>query len=328
MKKEHLLKRLVEIIREHGALTATQYDRLDVPWKPSRSTLRVHFGSWTEALAAVEQELHAYQGANQNPEGNDSEIQILKRQLAELAGNFQTKKLHLHGTDHRFGVLTDTHFGSLFTDLGLLNIAYDIFANRGIQTVLHAGDILDGQKVYKGHEFEVSVTGADGQIELCAEQYPYREGITTYFINGNHDRSFWKRSGIDIGPKISTLRPDLVYLGYQEEDIVLGDEPNQAVVRLFHPEDGSAYAISYKSQRYISELSTISKPHLLVMGHYHKFEFLYYQDIFVLQAGCIQRQTPFMRGRRLAAMTGFIIVELKINEKGISSIKPEFFPGH
>ena len=311
-----VLERFANILAEYQTYSSTAYDNLRVENKPSRSVLSRICGSWGRAVEEA------------NRLQRHTDIRILRQQVEDLTKSLQTTTLCLEGTEHLFGIVSDTHFGSLFSDIGLLRNAYQIFNSRKVHTVFHIGDILDGQRVYKGHEFEVLESGADGQIDLCVHQYPQYNSITTYFINGNHDRSFWKRSGFDIGPKISMKRSDLVYLGFQEVDVKLGDpDTHQATVRLFHPEDGSAYAISYKGQRYVSELSSVVKPDLLIMGHYHKSEFLYYQDCAIIQAGCLQKQTPFMRGRRLSAALGFWIVKLVTNENGIAHIAPEFFVG-
>jgi predicted phosphodiesterase len=328
MSKDDILRRFAGILKEHGPLLSTEYDKLDISDKPSRRTLFTYFGSWQNA---VREAANCYNLILSKPEKKfvasetHPEVQKLRQQVEDLRKHLQTPKLHLRGTEFKFGVISDTHIGSLFCDYGLLETAYEVFVSRDVGIVLHAGDVLDGQKVYKGHDFEVETFGADGQVNVCVDRFPFHEGITTYFINGNHDRSFWKRSGIDIGPKISAKRADLKYLGYQEEDIVLGDEPHTVVVRLFHPEDGSAYAYSYKPQRYISELNPVNMPHILIMGHYHKAEFLLYQGVYVIQSGCMQRQTPFMRGRRYSAYLGFWIVKIKINENGVTRITPEFF---
>lgn len=232
-----------------------------------------------------------------------------------------------YGKTVRFGVLSDTHIGSLYENRELMEIAYDVFLKEGITNVYHCGDITDGEKMYRGQEYELYAHGADRQIDAVAERYPYRKGINTYFILGNHDLSFWKHSGNNIGEKISNKRKDLIYVGDEEVDILVGDKKNNAIIRLLHPHKGSAYAISYQIQKYIESLSGGQKPKVLLVGHYHKTEFLpSYRNVLAMQAGCTQSQTPFMRGRNLAAHTGFWIVELQIDENNsVRRFKPEFF---
>ena len=331
MTRENVLKLFISALMKYKEAngtypSSTEYDNASIAGKPSRSTLTAHFGSWRKAVDEAIDQI----SLTDSPEVDSEEVIELRRKVEELSRLLHTPPLHLEGYDFRFGAIADTHLGSLYADLGLLDFAYDVFKSEGITTVLHAGDMLDGEKMYRGHDYEIAVHGADRQIAHCVDRYPVRDGITTYFIEGNHDRSFWKRGGTSIGGKISSLRPDLIFLGYQEADISIGD-PNpdskrKAIVRLFHGEDGTAYAISYKPQKYISELPGGTKPDILLMGHYHKAELLFYRGVVCVQVGCMQRQTPFMRGRRISAAVGFWIIDVTINFEGITKVKSEFFP--
>ena len=232
---------------------------------------------------------------------------ILKQQLQLLKQQrgLETKLHTYEGEWVRFGVISDTHLGSYFEALDALHLAYRVFKREGIEVVYHAGDLLDGEKMYRGHEYEIHTHGADAQIEYCVENYPRIKGITTYFITGNHDLSFWKRSGVDVGPKIAQLRPDLVYLGPECADIKIENENGRAIVQLVHPGKGSAYAVSYHAQKYIESLPGGRKPHLVLMGHYHKAEYLVWRNVHLIQTGCLQRQTKYMQRNNVAAIVGF-----------------------
>ncbi len=311
-----VLDRFAQIVNDYDITSSYAYDNLKIENKPSRTTVSKICGSWAKSIEAIHQ-------IQQN-----ADIRILQRQVEDLVRQLRTPSLNLVGDEISFGIISDTHLGSMYCDLGLLEIAYDTFDSRGIEIVLHAGDLLDGHKIYRGQEFELIRVGADAQVDYCVEHYPYREKIRTMFIDGNHDRSFWKSAGNNTGRKISAQRKDLEYLGHMEADITLGDPEsnNKAVVRLFHGEDRSCFAVSYRPQRYLSELANQDRPDMLIMGHYHKAEMLYYRNVLCIQAGCMQRQTPFMRGRRISASLGFWIVHLTVNERGIARILPEFFP--
>jgi UDP-2,3-diacylglucosamine pyrophosphatase LpxH len=337
-----LIQRFAEVIQEHPVKDSTAYDALKVE-KPPRTTLRERFGSWKVVLNKANQYINsggAEDDANytsteagvsaapseQEP-GEHPEVRLLRQQVADLTRHIQTPQLYLDGVVQTFGIVSDTHFGSVYSDHALLEFAYDVFEAAGAKTVLHSGDLLDGEKMYKGHEYEVSCAGADAQIDLCIDGYPKRDGVTTYFIDGNHDRSFWKRSGVNTGSKIAARREDMVYLGYMESDIVIGEGDCKATVRLFHGEDGSgSYAISYRPQRYVSELPSGTKPDILIMGHYHKAEQLFYRGVTTFQAGTTQRQTPFMRGRRLAAAIGFWLIKVTVGPHRIVKVRSEFYP--
>jgi hypothetical protein len=99
------------------------------------------------------------------------------------------------------------------------------------------------------------------------------------------------------------------------------------VLELHHPGVGTAYALSYKVQKMIEAMSGGEKPNLLAVGHYHKQEYLFYRNVHAIQTGCLQAQTPFLRGKGISVAVGGWIVELRLNcDGGIERIIPEFFP--
>ena len=167
-----------------------------------------------------------------------SEEELLKEGLKKLMAIEELCIHNYYGEHIRFGVLSDTHFGSLFCNRSLLHLAYKTFKKEGITTVYHCGDMCDGERIYRGQEYELYAHGANAQAREVIDKYPRFDGITTYFITGNHDLSFYKTSGVDIGEIIAMHRKDLVYLGQEEVDIALkkGGSPK---IRLSHPGKGT-----------------------------------------------------------------------------------------
>lgn len=253
--------------------------------------------------------------------------QFLQRQLEQVISKTPGKAVISGDARVRIGFVTDTHLGSLFDDLEALNTAYKIFEQEGITTVLHAGDICDGEKMFRGHEYEIKIHGADNQVSYTVENYPAIPGITTQFITGNHDLSFYKHAGIDIGSQIAARRNDMVYLGQDEADVTFLSGRGSCKVRLNHPGGGSAYATSYKIQKYIESLTGGEKPNIVLTGHYHKSEMLpSYRNICAVQGGTLQYQTRFMRSKNLAAHKGFWIIEFNIDSDNmISRFRGEFY---
>ena len=332
--KNQALEKFASIIKEQGTISAVVYDTLKTE-KPSRRVLYRLFGKWGDALeeakkylAEMGDEIPVVEKEETGPKTSDAEEQVkkLQQQVFELTRHIQTPRLCLEGTRHKFGVVSDCHFGSLYADYALLNFAYDTFEAEKIDTVFNIGDLTDGINMFKGHPFELSHQGSDAQSDLVCERYPKKDGITTYYITGNHDRSFWKVSGVDVSRNISEHRKDMIHLGYQEADIILGCDDKKATIRLFHPEDGTSYAISYQTQRYISELASGTKPDLLLIGHYHKAEFLPYRGVLAFQAGTTQSQTPHMRGKKIAAIMGFWILDILVAPNRVVRVNQTFYP--
>jgi len=254
------------------------------------------------------------------------EMQVkLKETEQRVKELMKRDKIHIqdfYGQTFKFGVVSDTHFGSIHEKKPELYAAYQYFHKEGVKVVYHCGDLVEGEKLYRGQEYERYVSGADALAQNVIDEYP-RNGITTYFVTGSHDLSYWKEVGFDIGNRIAEKRPDMIYLGPDEADIRI--TPN-FIIRLVHPGGGTAYALSYQPQKYIEALSGGQKPTVILFGHYHKAEYMpCYRNIFTIQAGCFQGQTTFMKRKRLAAHLGFWVVEAMINkEKLVSRLKAEF----
>lgn len=223
----------------------------------------------------------------------------------------------------RLGMISDTHIGSKWTQLSLLHEAYDTFEREGVKHVYHAGDITEGWKMRPGHEHECYIHGADAYVEEAVRVYPKKEGITTYFITGNHDLSFVKLAGIDIGIQIGNARKDMIYLGQEIATVNLTPE---CTLELMHPRGGSGYAISYRPQKIVESLEGGTKPNILCIGHYHKRMSTDFRNVEIVLPGAMQAQTPFMRGRSLISTLGYYIIEMEVTETGqIDRFKPEFF---
>ena len=192
-----------------------------------------------------------------------------------------------------FGLISDTHINSKYTQLTYLQKFYEICSQRGIKDIYHVGDIDEGEQMRTGHQYECYTQGADDHISEIVANYPCLDEIVTHFITGNHDSSIYKRCGVDIGEIIAMKRKDMKYLGRDCARIEI--TPN-CILELRHPWDGTAYALSYKPQKMIDGMEADSKPNILAIGHYHKLEYLFYRNVHCFQAGCFQTQTPFYKG--------------------------------
>jgi predicted phosphodiesterase/biotin operon repressor len=224
----------------------------------------------------------------------------------------------------RFGVVSDNHLCSRWQQLTFLNYLYDLFKSEGIETVYNCGDITEGFKMRQGHEHEIFKYGADDQAQYVIDVYPERPGIVTKFITGNHDHSHIKNGGVDIGKRIADKRPDMIYLGLSNAHVNI--TPN-CIVELNHPLDGAAYALSYAPQKTIDAMSGGEKPNILLNGHHHKIFYMMYRNIHCYETGTTQAQTPWMRGKRIAANVGGLIVEVHVDEEGtITRCKGEYIP--
>jgi predicted phosphodiesterase len=235
------------------------------------------------------------------------------------------------GRWYKFGAIGDTHIGSKWERLDVLNALYEIFEGEGVTEVFHTGNTIEGEGTYNRQD--IRVHGMENQVEYFLEHYPQRKGTTTRYITGDcHEGWYIKREGIDIGRRIEQSardngREDLVYLGHVEADIELKAGEGSSIMRIHHPGGGSAYAISYIVQKIVESYQGGEKPHILLCGHTHKADWGYPREVHCVQTGCTQDQSIFMRKKRLQAMVGGFIVKVQLGEMGeVVRFAPEFFP--
>lgn len=235
-------------------------------------------------------------------------------------------RMNWDGTRHiKIGIVSDTHIGNVNNQMTFLHELYDRFEQEGITDVYHSGDITDGWYPNRSdHIYELHALGADQQVNYVVEHYPKRDNITTHFIIGNHDYTFIRNTGYNVGPAIAIRRPDMKYLGAYNARVWL--TPN-CDMELNHPGDGSAYAMSYSIQKYIDSLSGGDKPKILINGHHHKFLTMFYRNIHAIECPCTEAQTPFMKSKRLAAHMGGLILNIHVTEDGtIEKFNVELIP--
>lgn len=231
------------------------------------------------------------------------------------------------GASVTFGAVGDSHLCSNYERNDILEALYDIFAAEGITDVYHTGNYIDGEA--KFNVSDIHTHGMDNQISYFARQYPLRTGITTHYIAGDdHEGWYCQRNGINIGKHTEDIakregRTDLRYLGYMQADVkLLG---GTVKMRVLHAGGGSGQAISLTSQRIVEYYHPNDRPHILLVGHYHKAEFLPdYKGVSIVQTGTTQECTPFMFKKRLAAHLGGWIVKVTVMPDGGLRVAAEF----
>jgi len=79
-------------------------------------------------------------------------------------------------------------------------------------------------------------------------------------------------------------------------------------------------------QKIIEAFTGGEKPNVLLTAHTHKALYLFDRNIHAVSTGSIQRQSGFMRYKRLAAHTGFWIIGGKIRDGEIVQFTPTWYP--
>ncbi len=175
----------------------------------------------------------------------------------------------------KFGVCGDKHLGNMQSRLDVQKLLYDLYESEGIDTVYDTGNWIDGESRF--NKGELLVHGMDAQIDYWIEHHPQRKGITTKYVAGDdHEGWYQQRECIDIGRHAMLMaqakgRNDLVYLGYAEAHIELKASKGSRIMSVNHPGGGSAYAISYKGQKYV-ECVPLETEALTTVGWKHRNE--------------------------------------------------------
>jgi hypothetical protein len=133
----------------------------------------------------------------------------------------------------------------------------------------------------------------------------------------DHEGWYARREGIDVGRYAEGIMReyghDWTDLGFMEAhvDLVNARTGKRSSLVIMHPGGGSAYATSYRPQKIVEALDGGEKPAAIFMGHYHKLEALNVRNVWTLQTGTTQDQTPFMRKKPIDAHVGGAIVTLE-----------------
>jgi predicted phosphodiesterase len=231
---------------------------------------------------------------------------------------------YLEGKLYKIGVVSDTHLCNTYQQLTHLRTIYGEFARQGISEVLHPGDIVDGQKMYRGQEYHLFAQGADAQTEYAINNYPCELGITTYAISGNHDLSFLSNAGYNVVRRICSLRDDMEWVGDEGAYVEL---PGGLVCYLNHGAGSMPKSRSLKLQQGVDALGSYEeKPDLYIMGHYHIQGWWHYQGVACFYPGCFEGRTDFMLKHKLYPQIGGWILEYRIVGGETVSFKSQWLP--
>lgn len=212
--------------------------------------------------------------------------------------------------------ISDTHFCNETQQLGLVNQIYRETRDKGIDTVLHFGDVLDGDYHNRPeHQYALFRQGASRQLEYIVNYYPKVEGVDTYFITGTHDQTHAKNGGLFMGPAIERLRPDLHFMG-DDKGIFSPKESPKTIEEMYHPGGGCASSLSYKMQKYIDKMEPGCKPNILGSGHFHQSHMMAYRNVIAFLIPCLTAKTNFAIRQGLENTMGAYFVDMYVNQRG------------
>jgi hypothetical protein len=213
-----------------------------------------------------------------------------------------------------FGACGDLHAASKYCRWDVREDLIRTYERERVQAIFDTGNWIDGEARFNVHDLEVH--GLDQQLRCLASRHP-KTSIPIHAVWGDdHEGWYGQREGIDVGSYAEGIMRaaghDWHNLGFMEAHVHLvnANTGKAATLAVVHPGGGSAYALSYSIQKIIESYEGGEKPHAAFYGHYHKLWSGIIRNVWVVQTGCGQDQTPFMRKKRLEAHVGGALVKL------------------
>jgi predicted phosphodiesterase len=254
---------------------------------------------------------------------SEKELEAIAKGGRIVPGYGKVPIISFEGQRIRVGAITDTHIGSIKMPPDRIYQAFETFRQEKVDFITHSGDVTEGMSNRPGHIYELSELGYDQQKGAAVNIFKQWTDTDIYAIDGNHDRWFLKSNGAKIVKDIDEAIPNFHFIGHDEGSISLN---GKATLWLWHGEDGNSYALSYRLQKILESLTGGEKPNAMIAGHTHKYVSIFERHVFCTSIGSMQSQTPWMRGKRIAAHVGFAIIDYWVNDKGICKMTHTWYP--
>jgi predicted phosphodiesterase len=305
VSKEHIQKVISVLLAEGKEAVLKQFNVPEETFKRYLRLARQYGISTVDKGKLISQIIQNY---------NEAELEAIAKGGRVVPGYAKVPIISFEGERIRIGAITDTHIGSVDFHEERLYQAFDEFHKEKVDFIAHAGDVLEGMSNRPGHIYELTHLGYDNQKTYAIQCLSQWKDTPIYAISGNHDRWYIKSSGANVLGDIDKELENFHFLGHDEGEISL---KGKAVLRLFHGEDSSSYALSYRIQKIIESLTGGQKPNAMIFGHIHKYVDIFERHVHCTSIGCLQSQTRWMRSKRIAAHPGFAIIDYWVNNQGI-----------
>lgn len=215
--------------------------------------------------------------------------------------------------EFKFIAIADTRLGSKYQQLSILNDIYQKGHEMGYNSVIHCGNISAG--LYPLTDIYAETNFADDtqeQIDYIVNNYPYIEGMKTYFITGAIDDKHLKKRKINIGKRISDARNDLIYLGENSCDINI----DKTVMQIMSSKLAKTYTVSYRTQQQVDSYRSEDKPDILLYGGNLQMEKFTYRSVKCISIPSVCATTKEMNDKRYSNTIGAWYITVRTNQRG------------
>ena len=257
---------------------------------------------------------------------SDKERQVLIKQLGGTDKSAVKTYRHSFPKNHaKFGYFSDSHIGhKKFQEDSFYHMGCNAM-QEGVDTIYCSGDILEGMSGREGHIYELDKIGFTAQIEYAEQLFKLFPKLDFHAITGNHDQWYANKNngGVSVGKELEQRCKNFHFLGDNEADVMLS---KNIKMKLFHANDGTAYATSYKLQKLVESFTGGDKPNIVLEGHYHKSMSAWIRNVFAVEAGTLCGQSWFMRGKKIPANMGYGIMDVWYDKSGLKRVDHSFYP--
>ena len=232
-----------------------------------------------------------------------SPVEVLINNKSEYINIDYGKVMDFCDSNTKFIVISDTHFGAKYENMGYLDYVYNYAKKNGIKHILVTGDLIDGN-CFNYYWCDKKYSNIKSQLEHVFYDYCYDDNIENIILLGNHDFSALSKEGIDISNYLS-IRDDFKILGYKEGYLRIKDE---------------YITLKHEVTKIINVLDNPSTS-LNFMGHSHQYRCHYNNDsiIFRVPALC-----DVSGGFNYVVNKGFLVCELNFDNLGLCNFKSEY----
>jgi predicted phosphodiesterase len=211
----------------------------------------------------------------------------------------------------KFAVISDTHFGSQAARPDLVEDFVNFAYAQGVRVILHAGDIITGNSVYRNQVAELSHWGCHAQCLEACKGLPQKDGLRYYGILGNHDLNFVTTAGVDPGLILESMRPDIKIVGHLKGNVLL--QPENILIEMIHVKS-HASGLSYPLEKHIAK--AVSKgflPDIILAGHLHRQGSFMLNGIHSFLLPCFEDENTFVKYHDFVPVIGGLILTLELN---------------
>lgn len=243
----------------------------------------------------------------------DDDLYLFDLGEREYKDDFNYNLVTDDNNEFKFVAISDTRFGSKSQQLSILNDIYSKAFELGYMNVIHCGNLTEG--IYPISNIYADTIFLDDtlrQVDYIVKYYPKIEGMKTYFITSIKDEKHLKINKINIGKRISDIRDDMIYLGYNSCTVNI----DKSSMLIFNPKLGKTYTVSYRAQQQIDSFRSEDKPNILLYGGLLQMEKFNYRNVNCISVPSVCATTKEMNDRRYSNTIGAWYITIKTDEKG------------